>query len=357
MSVELISKGVQDVYLTSNPEVSFFRQSYKRHTNFSQKLVQIDPMGTLAPGQEVSIKIPNKGDLLGYVWVDLGAANCLLSDGTVCGINADSDANPCVFELWVGGQLVDRQDSVYMVQYWNKYLVDCGAKATACAVGLNGMDDILHSTWLPLHFFFCDALYLPLVALQYHEVEIRIKFPSGSYTCSQLKFYANYVMLDTDERAALVNKEQEYLIEQVQKIYFNGARADLSLLNHPVKCLLWGNADSTDTIDSATTVQLYLNGTETFNTPMPDKFFKQVQGYYHSEIGTTPLADPNDTLRMYSFALKANKHQPCGTCNFSRLDNASLLLSIPLATGAPLYAVNYNIFRIKNGLGGVAFSN
>jgi hypothetical protein len=279
-----------------------------------------------------------------------------------CGIWADSDSNTAIFELYIGGQLIDRQDSVYLVQYWNKFLLDKSSAAPAASNAGN----IYTSTWLPLHFFFCDSVYLPLVSLQYHEVEVRITFSGATGSAlspattatnmANINFYANYVLLDTEERKALVDKEQDYLIEQVQKITFNTNRCDLSFLNHPVKCLMWGHGNPAHTPNpSSNTVQLYLNGTEMFNVPMPYKMFNQIQAYYHSEIASYRMADPSDLIQMYSFALKANKHQPCGSCNFSRLDNGSLQLD----SGAPtyLYAVNYNILRIRSGLGGLAFSN
>ena len=120
---------------------------------------------------------------------------------------------------------------------------------------------------------------------------------------------------------------------------------------------------------STSDVQIYLNGTELFGTPLPDKFFTQVQGYYHSEHASELLkgsvtsnagaGSGGSSLKMYSFAMKANKHQPTGTCNFSRLDNAHMVIGT--VTAAPtnfyLYAVNFNVLRIKQGMGGLAFSN
>jgi hypothetical protein len=360
--VELVAKGVQDVHLTGQPEVSFFRQAFKRHTNFAMTTVRLNPIGG---GSDHVIKLVNKGDLLGYVWVDLGAENV----GTTA-VNAGvASGNPAVFELWIGGQMIERQDAFYMVQLWQKFLVDSGAKAMAM---VHDDDDsairanLLASKWLPLHFFFCDSYYLPLLALQYAEVEIRIQYAAAP---TDFKYYANYIVLDTDERAAFVDQDLDILIEQVQKITAEGSTAaprfDLNLLNHPVKCLLWGQPTSAAfTTDD---VQIYLNGTELFESKLPDKFFTQVQGYYHSEFGSELLKGGSGTagtaggaaLKMYSFALKANRHQPCGTCNFSRLDNASL--TIGTAVGTPttfnLYAVNYNILRIRKGLAGVAYSN
>ena len=361
--VELVAKGAQDAYLTGDPEVSFFHQTYKRHTNFAQKPVPVQYTGTAGASQQINMKLINKGDLLGYIWMDM------TSTGTTVYSLQDT-----IFELYIGGQLIDRQDGFYMTQFWQKFLLDSSAKGFATIPDIDDnaiLSDVLASKWLPLHFFFCDSMcYLPLVALQYHEVEVRITFGTGANFTIQPDFYANYVVLDTTEREAIVNKEHNLLIEQVQRITATSPGAntsnkfDLSFINHPVKCLLWGNLDGATSFYS-NTVQLYLNGTEVFSSPMPDVFFTQVQGYYHSEFasellkGYGGMAYSGRNLKMYSFALKANKHQPCGTCNFSRLDTASLTFGA-VANGPTnfyLYAVNFNILRIKNGLSGLAFSS
>ena len=338
MAVELVSRGAQDVYLTGNPEVSFFRQNYRRYTNFAQRNIKLDFIGNLAASSEVSIKIPNKGDLLSYMWLDLGSGTAAAT-----GILCNDQSSSATFELWIGGQLIDRQDAFFMVRHWNKYLADSASKPAA-ASNLGAVDG---TKWLPLHFFFCDSVVLPLISLQYHEVEVRIKF-AASGDPSAIKFYANYIMLDTDERAAFVNMDHEILIEQMQKIGYSGNKFDLSLFNHPVKSLHW-SADS-----APSDVQMYLNGSEIFNTTMPIKFFNQVQGYYHSEFWNTELTDQDSLLYMYSFALKASKHQPCGTCNFSRIDTGTLNVTGDLHY---LYGVNFNVLRIKKGLAGLAFSN
>ena len=375
--IELVAKGAQDAYLTGEPQVSFFHQTYKRHTNFAQKPVPVQYTGTAVASQQINMKLTNKGDLLSYVWMDLGV-----------GTNTAGTLEDTIFELYIGGQLIDRQDGFYMVQLWQKFLLDSSAKGFA-GQGDNTntstpLNSVLFATWLPLHFFFCDSMcYLPLVALQYHEVEVRITFGNNITIAGPINIYANYVVLDTAEREAIVNKEHNLLIEQVQRIESNSPPAlsgnnkfDLSFLNHPVKCLLWGsNRTALANKFFSNTVQLYLNGTELFEKGMPDVYFRTVQNYYHSEFasilqgnqtGYTVAVSPSTVafrggfnLKMYSFALKANKHQPCGTCNFSRIDTASLTFGS--VTNAPtnfyLYAVNFNILRIKAGLSGLAFSN
>ncbi len=367
--VDLVAKGVQDVYLTGSPEVSFFRQQYKRHTNFTSKPVKLNPMGTVGPNQEISLKIPNKGDLLDYIWLDLKGTT-IGGDG----FNADT-SKPAIFELWIGGQMVDRQDATFACLHWNKFLVDSGAKTMAIQNGSTTNDNdpmscILGSTFLPLHFSFCDGQPLPLLTLQYHEVEIKIKFSSGTLSSNNVDFYANYIMLDTIERDYFVSKDHEILIEQVQRIPVttrNGSNYmfDLSLLNHPVKSLHWSNVSNVSYTSSDT--MLYLNGTQLFDSPMPDKYFTSVQGYYHSEHASELLKDSSRAfaaekggkrLKMYSFAQKANKHVPTGSCNFSRLDNAEMkFVGSSTSDDTYLYAVNWNVLRIKNGMAGVAFSN
>jgi len=358
--IDLVAKGVQDAFITGQPEVSFFHQNYKRHTNFVHKTVPLQIMGTVAANSQVSIKIPQKGDLLGNMWAILPGT--LLTSG----INA-GDPESAVFEFYIGGQLIDRRDAAFMVQVWNKFLLDSSAKGVAAySAALTGQarTDILNSNWLPLHFF-TENVYLPIVGLQYHEVEMRIKF--GSTDPVGIKFYANYIMLDADERTSVSNGNHELLIEQVQKIFPEGnvasPRFDLNLINHPVKALFWVRAD--DTVSFVTdSVQLYLNGNEVFEEPMDDVFFTRIQGYYYSEYGSKLLSStaPSDgsNIKMYSFALKPNKRQPTGSCNFSRLDNASLLLGTTAGgdlNATCLYALNYNVLRIQNGVGGLSFAN
>ena len=64
-----------------------------------------------------------------------------------------------------------------------------------------------------------------------------------------------------------------------------------------------------------------------------------------------------ENICVYSFALKPEEHQPSGTCNFSRIDNAQLNVGVNSDGGGTIYAVNYNVLRIMSGMGGLAYSN
>jgi hypothetical protein len=105
-------------------------------------------------------------------------------------------------------------------------------------------------------------------------------------------------------------------------------------------------------VDNVKTALLQLNGHDRFDK-REGSYFRLVQPFqHHTRI-------PQKNIYVYSFAVKPEEHQPSGTCNFSRIDNAKLTLTSP--TGGNqlhrVYAVNYNILRIKNGMAGVAFGN
>ena len=357
--VNLVAKGAQDAFLTGKPEVSFFQSMYKRHTNFAQFPVELFPVGSAGTNQTISLPITRKGDLLTYIWAE--------TSGTVSAVFGSEGSNPSLFRLYVGGQLIEEHDAFYAKSLYTKFLTNTGAKGFA---GNNaGLPE--ESTWLPLHFSCCDEVgcALPLVALQYHDVEVRIQFGSGNGS-GTIKYYANYIQLDTDERAAMANAPREMLITQVQRIQPETVTAapkvDLSYFNHPVKCLLWGASNVNNSAYTFDNAKLTLNGVDVFD-PMTKKYFAYVQPYHHSSNSSDmqtkarmngAINNYSDNLWMYSFALKADKYQPCGTCNFSRLDNAEIKFGGTVNNALNwIYGVNYNIFRIQNGMGGVAFAN
>lgn len=297
------------------------------------------------------------------------------------------------------------------------------------AAACNGGPQVLY---VPLQFWFNrnPGLALPLIALQYHEVRFNIiledavnlvgingsggsggsvvtapTFTSISAAAAALPaltdmaLYLDYVYLDVDERRRFAQESHEYLIDQLQytgqqQITTSSARLDLTL-NHPVKELIWVFQDARKTDCSSPLVQGYgytdpwsyndivnrsriqINGQDRFDERYGDYFWK-VQPYQHHTGGAysrtirqttvTPVSTPNP-INVYSFAISPEEHQPSGTCNFSRIDNATLVFDSKtngVAGTFPskaypynfrIYAVNYNIFRIMSGMGGLAYSN
>jgi len=97
---------------------------------------------------------------------------------------------------------------------------------------------------------------------------------------------------------------------------------------------------------------------------MTPTYFYTAQVYYHTKHGVTTFDQLNKSPRytqffMYSFALDASSYRPTGTCNFSRLDNAKVNISgtTGATSGLTVYAINYNVLRVKDGLGGILFGN
>ena len=333
--IDLVSKGVQDVYLSGDPQVSFYRQNYKRHTNFSMKPVELKPIGQQVAGSEIVLPIERKGDLLTYVWCDTDTPG----GDDDSSIQTSLNKTPTEFSLHIGGIEIERQDAFFINYLWPAFLAPTSSKNVVPS----------DKKFFPLHFFHCDTQTtpLPLVATQYHNAEIRVKHSVKSAPAG-VKYYANYVMLDTDERKFFVDNRHDLLITQTQKVQATEKGADLMYLNHPVKAVMWGHDESITTSN----VQLRINGTDVFDTLMPGKYFSNVASYYHTKSANYT----SDKVFMYPFGLYPCEHQPTGSCNFSRLDNAKFTWDTDISPKYA-YAVNYNILTVDKGLAGLKFSN
>lgn len=358
--IDLVSKGVQDAYITGSPQVSFFRQNFKRHTNFSFRPYELNYVGKFAANSEVSIKIPVKGDLLSYVWIEGNDINIPSTD-TDNSLSAENNT-PTQFDLYIGGQLVDRQDSLFKSIVWpSAGYAETGVKADMSITNTGGSNDYLLEDFFPLHFFFCDSFKscLPLIAMQYHEVEIRIKCRPGFDPANQPKVYANYIYLDTDERKYFVDADHEMLISQVQRLPVQTSNVDLSYFNHPVQAIhmISNNANTYANIFGNST--LYVNGNQ-LHENMSSVYSRAVTRYYHAKHTNHGYQSGTIHTRIntFPFTLSLSMYTPGGSVNFSRLDNAELKLSGYTPSGLDyIYAVNWNILRIKKGMAGVAFSN
>tara|TARA_B110000503_G_C7103919_1_gene395063 strand:+ start:43 stop:1179 length:1137 start_codon:yes stop_codon:yes gene_type:complete len=373
--IQLVSKGVQDVYLNSDEGHSFFRTKFTRHTNFSQAPKYIKHLSD----KDMSIKIPVLGDVLTGLWVESSSLNSNANIASNLFYNSTLD-------LFIGGQKIDSQHYDYFADIWPNYLADTWNKSQE----LNNKTSTSNFTFLPLHFFFCDhKAFLPLVALQHHEVEIRINFDEAKLALitedeKKAKIYGNYVYLDTNERESLLARPLDFVITQVQKIEFpltttidntlatNENVCDISSFNHPVKSLFFGfGANSGDFANDRFTFKsadLQINGTHLLEQMSP-LYFHTVQNYYKSSFGISEFIPESQVLMYtrffaYHFCMNASDYNPSGSCNFSRLDNAKLTirgaekgLNRPANQPLFVYAVNYNVLRIKDGLAGILFGS
>ena len=341
---KLVAYGAQDIYLTGNPQITFFKVVYRRHTNFSMESIQQTWNGTQAPGARLTATISRNGDLVHKCYVEISGSGTIKQ--TCCNPGA---AIVEQVECEIGGQLIDRQYGHWM-ETWSELTVPglsdlhvggwshnsssgtgvqvngrCFRKYNGATVhgnnfqtttgmggifsssgteeaGNAGLDNKVapHGYTVPLYFWFCrnPGLALPLIALQYHEVKINMTTgPAEAIDIDKNELWADYIYLDTDERRRFAQVSHEYLIEQIQTDTIKGTNLKLNF-NHPVKELIWTCKDvsaSATTLEatprvvgnaSTTTWKLVLNGHDRF-AEKPTEYFAGYQvAKYHKG---TPL--------------------------------------------------------------------
>lgn len=394
--MQLVAYGAQDVYLTAEPTITFWKAVYRRHTNFAMESMEQTFNGTANFGNKVMCRISRNGDLMSRCYV-----RCILPalSTSEAWVNRVGFRLLKQVELRVGGQMIDRHYSNWM-QIWSelthttdqKALLDKLVGTTSADGARNTTEDSTSTVTLnvPLMFAFNrhPGLALPLIALQYHEVEVYIEFETlanciadGVYsgTTSSLtnaSLWVDYIFLDTEERKEFAQKPHEYLIECTQQQSSSvtaGSNNSVRLtFNHPTKFIAWvirgadansnpgaGRDEFTDfssgdgTANSITLGKIKLNGQDRFTERTPE-YFNYVQPYQHFS------GKPDVGVNVYSFALKPEEHQPSGACNLSRIDNVNLELTVASGMTYPVldvYAFNYNVFRVASGMGGLAYSN
>ena len=458
--MQLVAYGAQDVYLTGNPQITFFKVVYRRHTNFAMESIENPFNGAPNFGKKVTCTIQRNGDLIHrmYLQATLPQVQLQSTDGSGAQfrwLNWIGHNLINYVELEIGGQRIDKHYGDWL-QIWNELTQEPGKQAGYAKMvgnvpeltnlllqGGSSCDNSCYSgepltsetvlscapaytLYVPLQFWFCrnPGLALPLIALQYHEVRINLEFNTLNNLCwdqapgnsdphavrtrvgqtglAAASLYVDYIYLDTDERRKFAQVSHEYLIEVLQ---FTGGESITSSanklklnFNHPCKELVWVvQRDSFVSCDdnivgpykgaqpfnysdwwdrsvlesgySVTRVEgmagknpvitalLQLNGHDRFDV-RDGNYFNWVQPYqHHTNI-------PAVGINVYSFALQPEQHQPSGTCNLSRIDNTTLLLTVSnncvgtnLSSTVRVYATNYNVLRVMSGMGGLAYSN
>ena len=335
---QLVAIGAQDAHIVGKPEVSFFRSNYKRHTNFAQTVEKQVIQGNPTANGMSTVRFERKGDLVGYVYITNRVANSTLT-------RANWKAQIAKVDLLVGGQVIDTQTSEFSQEIAPVMLAQTYSKSLAAAGGND-------SRFYPLRFSFCENAQsaLPLVALQYHDVELRITWGTTGIA-SDYEVHTQFIYLDTDERTTLANTPQNMLITQTQKMVQSGSPTQELSFNHPVKFLATYKSGGVHVKDS--NIKLQINGTDVGDAKHSVNYTSTAL-YHHTPFST--LNSSVDTHLLYPFCLDTSKLQPTGSLNFSRIDSARLL-SDSGNFDTDIYAVNYNILRIENGMAGLLYSN
>jgi hypothetical protein len=280
--MQLVAYGAQDIYLTGNPQITFFKVVYRRHTNFSMESIEQTFNGTADFGKRVTCTISRNGDLIHrvYLQVTLPLVEC---PGQNCHcfrwVNYVGHVLIRNVEVEIGGQRIDKHYGDWL-NIWNELTQEPGHQVgydnmvgnTFALTGTGRKRTEASTLYVPLQFWFCrnPGLSLPLIALQYHEVKINLEFRQKTETyvvadalgncgvnlsgsgdldvfcvpsLEAASLYVDYVYLDTDERRRFAQVSHEYLIEQLQftgdeSITSQNVKVKLNF-NHPVKELVW----------------------------------------------------------------------------------------------------------------------
>jgi len=284
--MQLVAYGAQDIYLTGNPQITFFKVVYRRHTNFAVESIEQTFNGTANFNKRVTATISRNGDLIQQMYLEVVLPVCATATSRwTYGIG---NALVSQAEIEIGGQLIDRQYGDWM-NIWTELTIPAGKR--------NGYDDMVGNSllanngdqlggidatavvnsasdgvrlYVPFQFWFNrnPGLALPLIALQYHEVKLNLTLrpitdliqnitaaavtgADASLSLQTCKLYVDYVYLDTDERRRFAQVSHEYLIEQVQftgteTIAQGDSNKNITLnFNHPVKELIWAHTTAT----------------------------------------------------------------------------------------------------------------
>ena len=271
--LQLVAYGAQDVYLTGNPQITFFKVVYRRHTNFSIESIRQSFSGNFNFGNRVTSQISRNGDLVSKMILEVDLPQLQNIPTNVWTDNTSQRYVNYIglrliksVELEIGGQKIDKQYSDWMY-IWNELSLPI-EKQTGYQTMVGADTDMTSfkdtKLYIPFEFWFCRniGLALPLIALQYHEVKVNIEIEtfnnctyvgSAYYKNTQLSatikdiknatLYADYIFLDTDERRRFAQLSHEYLIEQLQysgEDTIKQEQKSIQLtMNHPVKELVW----------------------------------------------------------------------------------------------------------------------
>ena len=382
--LQLVATGRQDIYLTGNPQTTFFKQVYKRHTNFSMETQRIVFETAVDFNKLVTTTIPRSGDLLTQLMLEIQlpyiTPNGPLTEGSpepptppigtdTSWVNGIGYAMIDYVSILIGQVEIDRQYGEWMY-LWNK-LRTPGSKQAGFSYMIGSQeaydDGSQHGPlrlFVPLNFWFCNnvGLALPLIALQSTPIRIYIKLKNGydmvystqyesdpAYRIgappiiTDMILWGDFIYLDTEERRRFTSSKHEYLIEQSQiqrrvSVPANSVYANVELnFNHPLKEIVWVCQQ-----DRMQTLREWFNyGSRTYreypylNTDLINTAVLQLDGYDRFEKRSAPYfrlvqpwqyhtAIPNDFIYVYSFSLAPEASQPQGTCNASRIDTMIL---------------------------------
>lgn len=457
--LQLVSTGPQDIYLTGNPQMTFFQVVYKKHTNFAIESISMSIDGEPAIGSRWVVNLTPYGDLVSRCWIEIDLLDQIVEGDFSSITNADFDyteqtvlkllpidgsGNPFVYctrvgykfinyiDFEVNGILMDRQYGAFMdirAQIENPPGIPPEKYVRMTSGYLPASNYVVDTrtrrrkVFIPLQFWFNSnpALALPLLAIQVapcrfvvygNNNRFRFEYPEGSgkihqFTWDSVRFWADFIYLDNQERLEFTHGDLEYVVQQVQYSeplpsptpVISGDRQPRTLeytidFRHPVRSLIFTLQRTTELAKKISYNYLEQNGDLAAGVPATfpirksslifnaeERFYSQdwvynsaVQqyetnlgiGYGRNTYSPSPLAGvPYVTAYeaggfiVYHFALMPGGRTPSGTCNFSKIKDPVLRLEVvnlSVERYLVVWAINWNIFRVTRGVAGMVFS-
>mgnify|MGYP001582675303 CR=1 FL=1 len=384
--LQLVALGDQDKQLTGNPEISFFKVVFRKHTNFAIEAVEIQADSRSTNSNTTMVfPILKTGDLLSKLVLEVTLPKISITGGTYLNwTNNTAHAYLKECSITFNGQVIDKHKGEWL-DIWNELTDKDRSQFTMlnkhlCKNTYLKSGSISDQTndlkmYIPLQFWFCRHIgsSLPLIALQNTSVQIKASFRSidtiintdSANAISEngtvsVKLLADYIYLEEEERRKFANEKHEYLIEQVKVQRCQLKSQFILTFNHPIKNIIWvfrsqntykasntGNRDATlnksGTIDNcndylnyiahSTSLSEIIHGTKsiepfsnfTLKLNGKERFQKRPASYFRTvEPYKAEYNVPSKHIYVYSFALHPMDLQPSGTLNFSRIDNITM---------------------------------
>lgn len=386
--LRLAATGIQDQWLTGDPQFSYFLMNFRRHTKFSVDYIESQFDGDLTFGKTITCRIPNdKGDLVknlnlkvtledpstGYEWCPSVISHLIESA-----------------ELLIGGQTIQKLTGEYIYMHQQLYNTDDDTDQTVYFLNSHGntiaySGDYNYFIDLPFYFYRNSSLSIPTCALTKQTVEVRIKLrplselvsganPENAIaTLKKIAIDTEFVFLTDRERDYLMSRPIDYVITQLQMSKFvmkAGENTKSVMLNfsHPVKELFFVSQSEKAVRDNhpnryntISNVKLRFNNELIFDRDRKFLVYEQALKYHISPPEYVAATNYKQSeFSMYSFALNPEMYYPTGQVNMSRIVHKLLTIEIDPINSIDdnktrVYALNFNILRVNAGLAGLKF--
>jgi hypothetical protein len=392
--LQLVAIGAQDVYLTGNPQITFFKSVYRQYCSFGLETYEMSKFenieyGSMDLGKECCVKVVSiEGtDLLRGAWLEVDVTNAGAEH--VYGLG---NALIKSVALEFNGTIIEEHTGGWLNTYGEMFQNNGKRRAWDTMVGNCVTGNLPKKLFVPLRFFFCtnNGTALPLCAMK--QTPIKLKFHFATREELQLApeaeikitLWGDYVYIEDEERTRFISGEIQMLIEhvQIQEAVTNSSennRIKLDFVNN-IKCLYFTTLNQTCTSipihntekgkDTEPTFKLVMNGQDRMQEKGLDFFLRYMPYKYHVNNSREDMPIDiaagesaykhvhNQYIYMYSFALNAGDYQPSGTANLSRIDatqiNIRNLPALP-KNNMVIYAHGYNILKISGGVCQVLF--